>query len=149
MGLLDGTHARALREAQNLWDRGRQAEAIGLLDAVVPDLWPRMFATDALILATLAGYVSECGDPKRGLKLLEAVGLDERPRTDIQAICLGARCCCRAAAGDVSGAQNDRSLLFKAQPSHPALLPADEAIRLARRALMARAVVSLPREGAR
>jgi hypothetical protein len=144
MGLLDGAHARALREAQNLWDRSRHAEAIGVLEAVQSDLWPRMFATDALIVATLAKYVSDNGDPARGLKILEAAPFDQHPRTDVQAICLGTRACCRAAAGDLSGAQSDRAALHRAQPGHVALLPADDAIREAKRSLLSRAMITRP-----
>src|ERR1700686_140490 len=114
MGLLDGGHARALRAAQNLWDRDRRAEAIATLDGEVPGLMPRLFSTDALIVATLATYLMQTGDPRRGLKLLEAVPLGERPRTDVQAICLSARCCCRAAAGNLAGAHDDRAAIFRA-----------------------------------
>ena len=146
MAFLDGSHARALREAQNLWDRGRNAEAIGVLEAVQSDLWPRIFASDALIIATLAKYVCESGDPGRGLKILEAAPFDERPRTDVQAICLGTRSCCRAAAGDLTGAQSDRAALHRAQPGHPALVPADSAIGAAKRSLLSRAMITRPSE---
>jgi hypothetical protein len=146
MGLLDGAHARALREAQNLWDRGRHAEAIGLLEGIQSDLWPRMFTTDALIVATLARYVSDSGDPRRALQILTAAPFDQNPRTDVQAICLGTRACCRAAAGDLSGAQSDRAALHRAQPGHAALSPADDAIREAKRSLLSRAVITRPVE---
>ena len=146
MGLLDGGHARALRGAQNMWDRGRRSEAIGILEAEVPGLMPRLFSTDALIVATLATYLMECGDPRRGLKLLQTVPMGERPRTDIQAICLSARCCCRAAAGDLTGAHDDRAAIFRALPQHPSLLQADDAIREARRSLLARTTISRPLE---
>jgi hypothetical protein len=146
MGLIDGEHARALRTAQDLWDRGRNAEAIAVLEAVQPDLSPRIFATDTLILATLAKYVGDSGDPKRGLRILETLPFDEHPRTDVQAICLGTRSCCRAAAGDLSGAQSDRAALHRAQPEHPALQPADDAIREAKRSLLSRATISRPAE---
>lgn len=146
MGLIDGSHSRALREAQNLWDRGRQAEAVGVLEAVQSDLWPRLFATDALIIATLAKYVCDSGDPRRAMKILESAPFDERPRTDVQAICLGTRACCRAAAGDLSGAQSDRTALHRAQPGHPALMAADSAIGAAKRALLSRAMISRPLE---
>jgi hypothetical protein len=146
MGMLDGSHARALREAQNLWDRGRQAEAIGALEAVQADLWPRLFTTDALIIATLARYVCEAGDPKRGMKILESAPFDDRPRTDVQAICLGVRACCRASAGDLMGAQSDRAALHRAQPGHPALGQADSAITAAKRSLLSRAMISRPVE---
>ena len=142
MGLLDGGHARALRAAQNLWDRGRRPEAMATLEDEVPGLLPRLFSTDALILATLATYCAECGDPKRGLRLLEAVPLGERPRTDVQTICMSARCCCRAASGDLTGAHDDRAAIFRATPQHPALLQADDAIREARRALLARTTIT-------
>jgi hypothetical protein len=147
MGFLDGSHAQALREAQNLWDRGRNAEAIGVLEAIQPDLWPRIFPSDALIVATLARYVCESGDPARGLKILETAPFDERPRTDVQAICLGTRSCCRAAAGDISGAQSDRAALHRAQPGHPALVQADTAIGAAKRSLLSRATITRPVEG--
>lgn len=149
MGLLDGGHARALRAAQNLWDRERRDEAIATLEEEVPGLMPRLFSTDALILATLATYLMQTGNPKRGLKLLEAVPLGERPRTDIQAICLSARCCCRAAAGNLTGAHDDRAAIFRAMPEHPALVQADDAIREGRRALLARTTVSRPFESSR
>jgi hypothetical protein len=149
MGLLDGGHARALRAAQNLWDRGRRAEAIATLDDEVPGLMPRLFSTDALIVATLATYLMQTGDPRRGLKLLEAVPLGERPRTDIQAICLAARCCCRAAAGNLTGAHDDRAAIVRAMPQHPSLVQADDAIREARRSLLARTTISRPFESSR
>lgn len=142
MGLLDGAHARALRSAQNLWERGRRSEAIAILEGVRPGLWPRVFSTDALILATLATYVTECGDPARGLDLLKAVPLIDRPRTDAQVICLGARCSARAAAGDVVGAREDRDAIFEAAPNHAALGLADAALQSARREFLMRGSVT-------
>ena len=139
MGLLDGAHARALRSAQNLWDRGRTAEAIGMLESTRRHLWPRVFATDALILATLATYVTECGDPMRGQELLQAVPLNDRPRTDAQLICLGARCSARAAAGNLAGARADRDAIFEADSTHAALAVADAALREGRRSILVRA----------
>jgi hypothetical protein len=149
MGLLDGGNARSLRDAQELWDRGQKAEAIDVLQKVVPDLMPRLFATDALIIARLASYVMESGDPHRGLQLLETLPLAERPRSEIQATCLGVRCRCRAATGDLAGAHDDRAAIFRAHPSHPALLQADEAIREARRSLLARATITRPSDSSR
>jgi hypothetical protein len=146
MGIIDGSHARALREAQDLWDRGRQAEAIGVLEAVRSDLNPRIFASDALIIAGLAKYVSDSGDPARGLKILETAPFDEHPSTDAQATCLGTRSCCRAAVGDLNGAQSDRAALHRAQPGHPALLLADAAIDAAKRSLLSRAMLIRPSE---
>jgi hypothetical protein len=144
MGLLDGAHAIALRNARELWETGRRSEAIATLEAVAPGLSPGMFATDAHVLATLAIFVMEDGDPKRGLKLLEGVPIDLHPRTEVQAFCLAARCRCRAAAGDLSGAQNDRAALYKAQPGHSAVPHADDAIHKAKRSLLERATISRP-----
>jgi hypothetical protein len=144
MGLADGGHAIALRRAQLMWDADRCDEAIATLEAVRPGLMPEMFSTDAHILATLATFVMEGGDPKRALDLLQGVPIDERPKTDVQAYCLGARCRCRAATGDLSGAQSDRLALFKAKPTHEALLHADDAIRNAKRSLLERATISRP-----
>jgi hypothetical protein len=76
--------------------------------------------------------------------LLEAVPLNDHPRTDAQIICLGARCCCRAAAGDLTGAHDDRAAIFRVQPGHAALAAADRAIREARRAMLSRAAMSAP-----
>ncbi len=59
------THRATLRDAQDLWDAERYEEAVSLLRAVRPGLRPRSRATDALIVATLAVYVSDLGDPKR------------------------------------------------------------------------------------
>lgn len=142
MGLLDGAHAIALRKAQGMWEAGRRDEAIATLEAVRPGLSPDMFATDAHVLAMLATFVMEEGDPKRGLKLLESVPIEQRPRTDVQAFCLAARCRCKAAAGDLSGAQSDRAALYRAHPGHASVLHADDAIRSAKRSLLERATIS-------
>jgi len=144
MSMLDGSHARALREAQNLWDRDKRSEAIAVLEAVVPELWPRLFATDALVLGQLAMYMSDCGDPRGGLKVLEALSLPDNPRTDTQIICLSARCRCKAAAGNLAGARDDRTAIFRADPSHPALAAADDAIQAARRSVLSRATITRP-----
>lgn len=144
MSVLDGSHARALREAQNLWDRDRRSDAVSALQAVVPELWPRLFSTDALIIGQLAVYQAECGDPRAGLKSLEALSLPDVPRTDTHMICMSARCRCKAAAGNLAGARDDRTAIFRANPTHPALAAADEAIQSARRSVLSRTMLARP-----
>lgn len=122
------SHAATLKSPQELWDAGRRQEAIHLLEADVGRLRPEWVATDAFIVATLATYLSDEGDPQRGLEFLRLVPLDGVRLTDVHLICLGARCACRAAAGDLRGAQRDRDTIRAANPSHPSLLLADAAL---------------------
>lgn len=128
MGLFRRSHASTLRAAQDLWDDGRLQESVARLEAVLPRLRPRSMATDALIVATLATYISELGDPRRGLELLARLPLDGVKLTDVHLICLGARCCCRVAAGDLAGARRDRATIHAADPRHPALVLADSGL---------------------
>jgi hypothetical protein len=124
-GLKRRHHASTLRHAQDLWDLGCREEAVAGLELLVPKLQPRTVATDAAIIATLATYYAELGDPRRGLALLGQVPLDDARLTEIQLLCLGARCTCRAAAGDAVGARSDRERICSCDPKHPALAVAD------------------------
>lgn len=128
MGLFGGGHARVLRTAQDLWDAGRTAEAVARLEAVLRSLRPESVATDALIVATLATYVTELGDPQRGLALFAHIPLDGTRLTDVHLICLGARCSCLVAAGELAAARRDRERIYAANPRHPALVLADAAL---------------------
>jgi hypothetical protein len=123
-----GRHARLLRRAQDAWDAGCYGGAVGLLEPLLPELHPSCSATDALVVATLATYWSDLGDPRRGLKLLERLPLDAPPATDVHMIGLASRACCRAAAGDLEGAARDRDVLRARDPGHPALVLANAAL---------------------
>lgn len=128
MGLSRRRRGRVLRSAQDLWDAGREAEAVAQLETTVGSLRPGFIATDALIVATLATYVSELGNPQRGLALLAQVPLEGRRLTDVHLICLAARCCCLVATGDIGSAQRDRERIRIANSRHPALALADAAL---------------------
>lgn len=129
MGLFGPSHRAVLRSAQDLWDEDRQEEAVALLEGVLPSLRPKTVATDALIVASLAVYSSDLGKPQKGLALLSQIPLDGARRlTDVHLICLASRCSCRAAAGDLEGAQRDRDVIRAKDPHHPALLLADSAL---------------------
>jgi hypothetical protein len=128
MGLSRNQRARLLGSAQDLRDAGRTAEAVALLETTVASLRPNSVATDALIVATLATYLSEIGNPQRGLDLLAQVSLDGGWLSDVHLVCLGARCCCLAAMGDLVGAQRDRERIRAANPAHPALALVDAAL---------------------
>jgi hypothetical protein len=127
-GLQRRHHAQALRHAQDLWDLGCTQDAVAVLEAVQPRLHPKTVATDAMIVATLATYVSELGDAHRGVALLSQIPLDGTRLTEVHLICLGARCQCRAAAGDLEGALHDRATIYGCDPKHPALALADTAL---------------------
>ncbi len=128
MGLFGQSHRATLAKAQDLWDADRQEEAVALLEGVVPKLRPERGSTDALIIATLAVYSSDLGDPQRGLALLSRVPMDGGWLTDTHLICLASRSACRAAAGDLEGAQRDRDTIRDKNPNHPSLLVADSAL---------------------
>ena len=126
-GLRRKHHAQVLRHAQDLWDLGCKDEAVTQLETMLGSLHPKTVATDAIIVATLAMYCSEMGDPHRGVSLMSKVPLDGTRRTEVHLICLGARCSCRAAAGDLAGAARDRATIVACDPMHPALALADVA----------------------
>lgn len=128
MGLFGRNNARVLAQAQDLWDVGRQEEAVAELEAVLPRARPKSSATDAFIVASLATYVTDMGDPDRGLALFSHIPLDGVRLTDAHLICLGARSACRAAAGDLEGARGDRATIAAADSGHPALIMADLAL---------------------
>jgi len=128
MRLFGPNHKRALTRAQDLWDLGRQAEAISELETVLPRTRPTSSATDAFVVCTLATYVADMGDPERGLDLLSVMPLDGMRPNDVQVICLGARSACRARAGDLAGARSDRDRIVALNPVHPALVMADFAL---------------------
>ncbi len=129
MRLFGSSHRKTLSKAQDLWDDDRQQEAVALLESVLPRLRPKSVATDALIVATLAVYTSDLGDPQKGLTLLAQVPLDKVWLTDAHLICLASRCSCRAAAGDLSGARQDRDTIRAKNPHHPSLVLADSALK--------------------
>jgi hypothetical protein len=129
VGLFGRSHKAILGNAQDLWDAEQQLEAVGLLESVLPQLRPRTIATDALIVATLAVYSSDLGDPQKGLALMSQIPLDGTRLTDVHLICLASRCSCRAAAGDLEGARRDRDAIRAQNPHHPSLLLADAALR--------------------
>ena len=127
MGLFGPSHDAA----QDLWDEDRQEEAVALLEGVLPSLRPKTNVTDVLIIASLAVYASDRGEPQRGLVLLSQVPLDGVRLTDAHLICLAARCSCRAAAGDPEGARRDRDTIFAKDHHHLSLLLADSALQRA------------------
>jgi hypothetical protein len=122
------SHKRILRRAQDAWDAGHYAESVDLLEGTLPGLHPAYSATDALIIATLATYLYDLGQPARGLMLLHQVPLNGVRLTDVHLIALSARACCRAASGDISGAISDRDRIRAAKPGHLSLVLADSAI---------------------
>ena len=124
-GLRRKHHAENLRHAQDLWDLGCEQEAVADLELMLPALQPKTVAVDAISIATLATYLAELGDPHRGLTLLSQIPLDGTRLTEVRLFCLGARCTCRAAAGDRVGAQHDRDTIRGCDPRHPALTLAD------------------------
>ena len=126
--MFGGSHKQVLKRAQDAWDAGRHAESVSMLEDTLPGLHPAYSATDALIVATLATYVCDLGDPVRGLVLLHRVPLDGVRLTDVHLIALSARACCRAASGDIAGAIRDRETIQEAKPGHPSLALADAAI---------------------
>lgn len=103
-------------------------DAVAELEKVVPRLHPSRLATAAVIIATLATYYSKSGEPQRGLALLSKLSLDATRATDVSLICLSARCACRAAAGHLEGARRDRDAIAEADPRHPTLARADDAL---------------------
>jgi len=128
VGLFGPSHSAILRSAQTCGmttARKRRSPSGRRLAQFAP----KTVATDALIIASLAVYSSDLGDPLRGLALLTQVPLDDvRRLTGVHLICLASRCSCRAAAGDLEGARRDRDVIRAKDPHHPALLLADSAL---------------------
>ena len=130
MGLFGPNHARVLSRAQGLWDVDRQVEAVAELESVLPHTRPKSSVTDAFIVTTLATYVTDLGNPRRGLTLFSRIPLDNVRLTDARLICLGARSACCSAVGDLDGARLDRATIAAASPGHSALIMADLALAI-------------------
>lgn len=127
-GATNVTRKATLRQAQQLWDADHHGEAVALLEGELPYLHPKSSATDALIVATLAVYWSDLGNPHRGLGLLDELPLDASEMNDVLLLCLASRSSCRAAAGDLAGAQTDRDTIARTDPNHLSLVVAEMAL---------------------
>ena len=128
MGLFAPSHGTALHRAQDLWETEQREQAVSLLRRALPTLHPKTNATDALIIATLAVYLSDLGRPREGLALIDRVPLDGVRLTQTHLIVLGARSSCKAAFGDLAGARRDRDTIFSMDPRHPALALTDASL---------------------